>query len=152
MLKLRLNLFSNPGLSEEIFGPYALIVECEDLNELKSALKSLKGQLTATIMGTDQDFDLHADIIELQTSLAGRVILNAAPTGVEVCASMVHGGGYPSTSDEKFTSVGSSSIKRWVRPVCFQGFRNNMLPDALKNENPLGIWRIIDNKFTQKTI
>lgn len=146
------SFLKNPGLSEEIFGPYALIVECEDLNELKSALKSLKGQLTATIMGTDQDFDLHADIIELQTSLAGRVILNAAPTGVEVCASMVHGGGYPSTSDEKFTSVGSSSIKRWVRPVCFQGFRNNMLPDALKNENPLGIWRIIDNKFTQKTI
>ena len=88
----------------------------------------------------------------MQHTLAGRILLNNAPTGVEVCASMVHGGPYPATTDARFTSVGTTAIKRWVRPICLQNFNDNMLPDALKNENPLGILRLVDNVYTRETV
>jgi NADP-dependent aldehyde dehydrogenase len=84
--------------------------------------------------------------------LAGRVILNAAPTGVEVAGSMVHGGAYPSTFDARYTSVGTSAIKRWVRPICLQGFKDWMLPEELKDGNPLKIWRLVNDTFTNETI
>lgn len=139
----------NPHFREEVFGPYSLTVICSDKTELKKVLESLKGQLTTTVMATDADIVANADIIELQTTLAGRIILNDVPTGVEVCASMVHGGPFPSTTDARFTSVGTTAIKRWVRPVCFQGFKDSMLPDALKDSNPLKIWRIVNNEWVK---
>jgi alpha-ketoglutaric semialdehyde dehydrogenase len=139
----------NPHLSEEVFGPYSLCVICEDKQQLADALRSLTGQLTTTIMATPADISAYADIIELQQTLAGRIILNNVPTGVEVCASMVHGGPWPATTDARFTSVGSSAIKRWVRPVCFQNFMDEMLPAELKRANPLGISRIVDNIITR---
>ncbi|MBX2925027.1 MAG: aldehyde dehydrogenase (NADP(+)) [Chitinophagaceae bacterium] len=142
----------NPHFREEVFGPYSLAVVCADKAELMNVLQSLKGQLTTTIMATDADVEANADIIALQTTLAGRIILNDVPTGVEVCASMVHGGPFPSTTDGRFTSVGTTAIKRWVRPVCFQGFKDTMLPDALKNNNPLHIWRIVNNEWTKNGI
>lgn len=142
----------NHLLHEEVFGPSSLLIVCDDKEELKTVLKSLKGQLTTTIAGTDADIAAFGDVIALQTTLAGRIILNAPPTGVEVCAAMVHGGPYPATTDARFTSVGTSAIKRWVRPVCFQGFTDAMLPDALKNENPLGIWRLVNGEFTRAAV
>lgn len=142
----------NPHLSEEVFGPYSLAVCCENKEELIVVLKKLKGQLTTTIMATDADIADNKDIIDCQTTLAGRIILNDVPTGVEVCASMVHGGPYPATTDGRYTSVGTTAIKRWTRPVCFQGFKDAMLPDALKNSNPLKIWRIVNNNWTQSSI
>jgi len=142
----------NPHLTEEVFGPYSLCVVCEDKKQLTAALKSFKGQLTTTIMATAADVNAHTDVIELQQTLAGRVILNNVPTGVEVNASMVHGGPWPATTDGRFTSVGSSAIKRWVRPVCFQNFMEEMLPAELKSANPLGIWRIVNNAFTRDAI
>jgi NADP-dependent aldehyde dehydrogenase len=139
----------HPELAEEVFGPYSLLVACKDEEELVAVLKSLKGQLTTTVVGTDKDTTIYKDVIALQATLAGRIILNNAPTGVEVCAAMVHGGPYPATTDSRFTSVGSSAIRRWVRPVCFQNFPDSLLPDALKRTNPLGIWRLVDNQFTK---
>jgi len=65
---------------------------------------------------------------------------------------MVHGGPYPATTDARFTSVGTTAIKRWVRPICLQNFNNNMLPDELKNENPLGILRLVNNVYTRDAI
>lgn len=138
---------TNPQLKEELFGPFSLLVECEDKAELLAVLKSLHGQLTTTIVGTAADTSAWKDVIAVQSSLAGRVILNNPPTGVEVCAAMVHGGPFPATTDQRFTSVGTGAIKRWVRPICFQNFPDEMLPDALKAANPLGIWRQIDNQF-----
>ncbi|WP_298733563.1 aldehyde dehydrogenase (NADP(+)) [uncultured Chitinophaga sp.] len=146
------DFLANHLLSEEVFGPSSLLIVCEDKEELKTVLKSLKGQLTTTVVGTEADVAANGDIIALQTTLAGRVILNAPPTGVEVCNAMVHGGPFPATTDARFTSVGTSAIKRWVRPVCFQGFTNAMLPDALKNENPSGIWRLVNGEFTKDAI
>jgi alpha-ketoglutaric semialdehyde dehydrogenase len=136
------------SLKEELFGPYSLVVVCTDKEELIAVFKSLKGQLTTTVIGTETDTLQWQDIIALQTTLAGRIILNQPPTGVEVCAAMVHGGPFPATSDQRFTSVGSSAIKRWVRPVCFQNFPDYLLPDALKSDNPQGIWRTVDNQLT----
>ncbi|RFM33954.1 aldehyde dehydrogenase (NADP(+)) [Chitinophaga silvisoli] len=139
----------NPHLAEELFGPYSLLVSCADEEELEKVLRSLKGQLTTTVVGTEKDTTIYKSMIALQATLAGRIILNNAPTGVEVCAAMVHGGPYPATTDNRFTSVGTSAIRRWVRPVCFQNFTDSMLPDALKKSNPLGIWRLVDNEFTR---
>ena len=90
-------------------------------------------------------------ISELQ-NIVGRLIFNGVPTGVEVCPSMVHGGPYPASTDSRFTAVGVNSIKRWVRPFCYQDWPNDLLPDELKNENPLGISRFINNKSTKDKI
>ena len=72
---------------------------------------------------------------------AGRVIFNQFPTGVEVCKSVVHGGPFPATTDSRSTSVGTGAILRFARPVCFQGFPDEWLPDELKEGNPLGLQR-----------
>lgn len=146
------NFLSNKHFAEEIFGPYSLAVMCDDKMQLMQALQNLNGQLTTTIMATEKDIEAFADVIELQHTIAGRVLLNNVPTGVEVCASMVHGGPYPATTDARFTSVGTTAIKRWVRPICLQNFNNNMLPDELKNENPLGILRLVNNVYTRDAI
>jgi alpha-ketoglutaric semialdehyde dehydrogenase len=146
------DFLDNTHFAEEVFGPYSLAIICDDKAQLKQCLQNLKGQLTSTIMATEKDIADFADVIELQHTLAGRILLNNAPTGVEVCASMVHGGPYPATTDARFTSVGTTAIKRWVRPVCLQNFNDNMLPDALKNENPLGILRLVNNIYTRDAV
>jgi NADP-dependent aldehyde dehydrogenase len=134
----------NENLKEEVFGPYAMLVECADMAELKKVWKTVSGQLTTSIMGTDKDFEDEPDLIEMASMIAGRVLLNGVPTGVEVCASMVHGGPYPATTDNRFTAVGINAVKRWVRPVCYQNCPDHLLPDALKERNPLQIKRMID--------
>ncbi|MBV8256043.1 MAG: aldehyde dehydrogenase (NADP(+)) [Chitinophaga sp.] len=142
-------LLANPALKEEVFGPHALLVACKDKAELLQVLKSLKGQLTTSIMATTNDLANWQEVVELQISLAGRIILNNPPTGVEVCAAMMHGGPYPATTDARYTSVGTAAIRRWVRPICFQQFSDDLLPDELKQNNPCGIWRLVDNTFTR---
>lgn len=142
----------NKHFTEEVFGPYSLAIICDDVVQLKQCLQHLKGQLTSTIMATEKDIKTYADVIELQHALAGRISLNNVPTGVEVCASMVHGGPYPATTDARFTSVGTTAIKRWVRPICLQNFNDDMLPDELKNNNPLNILRLTDNIYTRDKI
>lgn len=132
---------ANPLLHEEIFGPYSLMVVCKNENELKEVWRSLAGQLTTSLMGTDQDFAQHAGLLDMAPSIAGRIVFNGVPTGVEVCAAMVHGGPFPASTDGRFTAVGIDSVKRWVRPVCYQNCPDALLPDALKEANPLGIWR-----------
>jgi NADP-dependent aldehyde dehydrogenase len=138
------DFLSNKNLKEEVFGPYAILVECTDMEELKKVWNSVSGQLTTSIMGTDKDFESYPELIEMATTIAGRVLLNGVPTGVEVCASMVHGGPYPATTDSRFTAVGVNAVKRWVRPVCYQNCPDHLLPDALKEQNPLKIKRMTD--------
>jgi alpha-ketoglutaric semialdehyde dehydrogenase len=137
----------NPLLHEEVFGPYSLMVNCKDEQELLKVLKSVSGQLTTTVMGTDEDFAGHSNLLQLLPSIAGRILFNGVPTGVEVCHSMVHGGPYPATTDSRFTAVGTNAVKRWVRPVCFQSCPDGLLPLALQNANPTGIWRLVDNEW-----
>lgn len=138
---------ANPLLHEEVFGPYSLMVGCKDEQEMIKILKSVSGQLTTTVMGTDDDFAGHKALLQLLPSIAGRVLFNGVPTGVEVCHSMVHGGPFPATTDSRFTAVGTNAVKRWVRPVCYQNCPDSLLPQALQNANPLGIWRLVDNEW-----
>jgi NADP-dependent aldehyde dehydrogenase len=139
-------------LTEEIFGPASLIVLCKDEAELQSVLQSLEGQLTATIHAADTDGDKLAPIVDIITQKAGRVIFGGYPTGVEVCHAMQHGGPFPSTTDGRTTSVGTAAIFRFVRPVAYQDFPDNLLPEALRNDNPLNILRLVDNEWTNKKI
>jgi NADP-dependent aldehyde dehydrogenase len=107
------------------------------------------GQLTCTLMATDQDIMTQGELVDALKNICGRFIMNGVPTGVEVCLSMHHGGPYPATTDSRFTSVGADGIKRFARPICFQNWPNNLLPDELKNENPLGIWRTVNDELTK---
>lgn len=138
---------NDPLLHEEVFGPYSLLVKCKNIDQLKAVWRSLAGQLTTTLMGTDKDLSDYSDLMEIAPSIAGRIVFNGVPTGVEVCPSMVHGGPFPASTDSRFTAVGINAVKRWVRPVCYQNCPDILLPDALKAANPLGIWRLVDNEW-----
>ncbi|MEM6320602.1 MAG: aldehyde dehydrogenase (NADP(+)) [Bacteroidota bacterium] len=143
------NFKKNPAWAEEIFGPSSLLVTTNDKSEILSAAKNLSGHLTATIHGTPKDFANFSELFPILERKVGRVLLNGFPTGVEVCHSMVHGGPFPATTAPQTTSVGTNAIKRFVRPVCYQNFPNELLPDALKKDNPLNIWRLVDGQWKQ---
>lgn len=142
----------DPRLGEELFGPSTLLINYSAREQLLELARSLEGHLTATIHGTEQDLAGYRDLIEILETKVGRLILNGFPTGVEVCHAMVHGGPYPATSDSRTTSVGTMAILRFVRPVCFQGFPQQALPEELQDSNPLGIWRLLDGRFTRDPI
>lgn len=145
-------LQGDPLLQEEIFGPATVVVEVADRAELMQALQALRGQLTATLVGEPAELQEAGDLVALLQDKAGRLLVNGYPTGVEVCEAMVHGGPYPATSDARGTSVGSLAIDRFLRPVCFQNFPDELLPDALKNANPLGIQRLVDGETTRSAV
>jgi 2,5-dioxopentanoate dehydrogenase len=142
----------DPKLHAEIFGPAAMLVTHSTREELLQLARSLEGHLTATIHGTEQDLRDYADLVAILQSKVGRIVFNGFPTGVEVCHAMVHGGPYPATSDGRSTSVGTQAIYRFARLVCFQNFPSSSLPDELKDENPLGIWRLIDGEQTREPV
>jgi NADP-dependent aldehyde dehydrogenase len=134
----------HPELAEEIFGPFALLISAQSMLELEEMARNLEGQLTATVHGTPEDLAQAAPLLRLLERKAGRLIINGFPTGVEVCPSMNHGGPYPATTDVRFTSVGTAAWRRFVRPICYQDFPASQLPDALKDENPLALWRLVN--------
>ena len=131
-------------LHGEIFGPATLVVRGKDPEDLVRIAHSLEGQLTATIHGTAKDLAENAELISVLEKKAGRLVYNGFPTGVEVCRAMVHGGPYPATSDPRTTSVGTRAIERFSRLICYQDFPQNLLPEELKDPNPLGIVRMVD--------
>ncbi|MGA9583686.1 MAG: aldehyde dehydrogenase (NADP(+)) [Terracidiphilus sp.] len=139
-------LLRQPDLADEIFGPETLLVRCGSTQDYLQAARALAGHLTATVLGDEDDLAANRELIHILEQKAGRVIFNGFPTGVEVTHAMVHGGPYPSTSDPRFTSVGSLAIYRFARPVCFQNFPQTMLPPELQDENPLAISRLRDGK------
>ena len=140
---------NNPILHREVFGPYSLIIRCSDVNEMLAITARMEGQLTSTLMATVTDMRNYAALVEKVKNSCGRIIVNGVPTGVEVCLSMQHGGPFPATTDARFTSVGADGIKRFARPLCFQNWPNSLLPDELKDGNPLGIWRTVNNELTK---
>ncbi len=143
---------NNPVLHQEVFGPYSLVIRCADSSELLEVVKHLEGQLTATLMATENDIKNNDAFVEAVKDICGRFILNGVPTGVEVCLSMQHGGPFPATTDPRFTSVGADGIKRFARPIAFQNWSNVLLPEELKNENPVGIWRTVNNELTKDSL
>lgn len=148
-----LNFLGNHSLSEEIFGPSSLVVWCRDRAEMLKVAQHLEGSLTATLHATPTEAAAHADLIEILTTKAGRLIFNGYPTGVEVSHAIVHAGPYPATSDGgRSTSVGTRALNRWVRPVCYQAFPDELLPSELQNANPLGLARLVDGGLTSAPI
>lgn len=146
------NLLENPNLAAELFGPSALIVRYTARTQLLALARSLDGHLTASLHGTEADLSAAADLVDILQQKVGRLIFNGFPTGVEVSHAMVHGGPYPATSDSRWTSVGSQAIFRFARPICYQDFPQSALPEELRNENPLGIWRLINGAFTRDAV
>ena len=137
------------ALEEEVFGPSTLAVPVDNKAQLLRIARQLGGHLTATILASDNDLREHADLISILEQKAGRLIINGYPTGVEVTHAMVHGGPYPATTDGRSTSVGTDAIKRFARPVCYQNFPQSLLPEELRDENPLSIQRMVNGKWVR---
>jgi alpha-ketoglutaric semialdehyde dehydrogenase len=141
-------LLTEETLRYEVFGPHVLVVEYEGFNELGIALKQLGGQLTISVFCNDSAQIEQSFFIQVAYDIAGRVIWNGVPTGVAVNLSSNHGGPYPATTDSRFSSVGLDSWKRFARFVTWQDTPQKILPDALRNKNPLGIVRKVNGKLT----
>jgi NADP-dependent aldehyde dehydrogenase len=136
-------------LAEEHFGPASLIVEYDSRETLLAALATIEGSLTATLQAQDDDtFDLAA-VLGVLRQRVGRVIYNGWPTGVAVAWAMQHGGPWPSTTSAGHTSVGATSIRRWLRPVCYQSLPQSLLPPALQDANPWRLPRRLNGTLTQ---
>ncbi len=142
-------LANNPDLSEEIFGPASVVVEAQSKVELLQIAENLTGHLTATIHGTPEELIDYADLIDILEQKVGRLLINGYPTGVEVCHAMTHGGPFPASTDSRSTSVGTAAIYRFTRPVSYQNFPENLLPDELKDSNPLALRRLLNGTFQQ---
>lgn len=135
-------------VSEEVFGPVGIAIQCDSLQSLLRLLLGLPGQLTGAVHWNSSDGESAKQVADALGKRAGRVISNGFPTGLEVCHSTHHGGPFPAASDPRFTSVGAAAILRWVRPICYQGFPDGWLPEELKEANPVGLARTVDGKLT----
>ncbi|QRR04230.1 aldehyde dehydrogenase (NADP(+)) [Dyadobacter sandarakinus] len=142
----------NDDLQSEVFGPFALIIQCKTPEQMVEVASRIHGQLTATLLATNEDLATYADLIAVVQDKCGRIIFNNFPTGVEVCKAMHHGGPFPSSSNSQYTSVGPDAIRRFTRPLSFQNWPDQFLPEALQNANPLGIWRTVDNEVTKEGV
>lgn len=146
------DFLTNPKMHQEVFGPFSLVVRCNDEAQLVEIVNHLEGQLTGTILAEKSDYQNLGPVVDALQNRVGRIIFNGVPTGVEVCPSMTHGGPYPASSDSRFTAVGVNAIKRWVRPFSYQDWPEELLPEALKNESPKGIYRLVDGKKTNANL
>jgi len=140
---------ADPVLGHEVFGSSSILIRAEDVARAAALIDTMEGQLTATLLFDEADEPLVAQLIPLLTDKAGRILANAWPTGVEVSYAMVHGGPYPATTDSRTTSVGTLAIDRFLRPVCYQGLPDRLLPMALRDANPYGVARRVDGECEQ---
>ncbi|MDF1658961.1 MAG: aldehyde dehydrogenase (NADP(+)) [Verrucomicrobiales bacterium] len=142
-------LVNDPTLLEELFGPASTLVSCAGVDDMVAIAEKLEGSLSATVHGSEEDLIKFKPLLKVLQRKAGRLIFNGYPVGIEVCHSMHHGGPYPAASHSFFTSIGTRCIQRFVRPVCYQNWPNSQLPLALQDENPRGVWRMIDGERTR---
>jgi 2,5-dioxopentanoate dehydrogenase len=131
-------------LGHEVFGSSSIVVRCPDTDTLVAVSERLEGQLTATLQMEPADAGIARRLLPILERKVGRILANGWPTGVEVGHAMVHGGPFPATSDSRTTSVGSLAIRRFLRPVCYQDLAADLLPQALRDENPLKVARLLN--------
>lgn len=141
------SFLADPQMQEEIFGASSLVIRCKTMADMGRVAEHLEGQLTATIQMDDDDASIVRQLLPVLERKAGRILVNGFPTGVEVCHAMVHGGPFPATSDARMTSVGTLAIRRFLRPVCYQDLPDSLLPEALRQENPMQLARRIDGQL-----
>ena len=127
------NYLQDHALSDEVFGPLGLVVRVNGPDEMKTLAQGMEGQLTATLQMDEGDTTLARELMPILERKAGRLLVNGFPTGVEVADSMVHGGPYPASTNFGATSVGTLSIRRFLRPVCYQNTPESLLPEDLRN-------------------
>jgi len=153
LARVQAELFiQNPALRQEVFGPFSMLVICNSKEEMLHVAAAIEGQLTCTLIATEEEIKSFSSIVDELQAKCGRLILNGVPTGVEVAFAMHHGGPYPATTDSRFTSVGPEAIKRFMRPICFQNWNQALLPDELKDENPLQFWRMVNDQWTRDAL
>lgn len=133
-------------LCGEVFGPFGLIIVCDNKEEMKAVAQGLEGQLTISLLAEPGELSDYNDLILALREKCGRLLFNNFPTGVEVCIAMQHGGPFPATTNSQTTSVGSDAVKRFQRPVSYQNWPKDLLPEELKDENPLNLIRTINGK------
>ncbi|WP_081769022.1 aldehyde dehydrogenase (NADP(+)) [Herbaspirillum sp. RV1423] len=145
------SLLADPSapLEDEMFGPATVVVEVGSHAELLAFARGMRGHLTATVLGERAELLEQQELMSCLEERVGRLLVNGFPTGLEVCDAMVHGGPYPATSDARGTSVGSAAIDRFLRPVCFQNYPDELLPQALRKANPLGLLRLVNGEQTR---
>lgn len=128
---------NNLNLHQEVFGPFSMVVECEDEAQLLQIIEGLEGQLTGTLIADQSEWNDLENIIDELQQRVGRIVFNGVPTGVEVCPAMHHGGPYPATTNSRYTSVGLHAVNRWIRPISYQDFPAELLPQELKHNYDL---------------
>ncbi|MGY2490466.1 aldehyde dehydrogenase (NADP(+)) [Cupriavidus sp. CP313] len=141
-------MLEEPALLDEVFGPTALLVRVTDAEQLVAIARRFRGQLSATMHIERPDHALAARLLPVLQRRTGRIVINAFAHPQEVSYASIHGGPFPASSDSRFTSVGMSAIERFLRPVCYQGFPDELLPEALQHDNPLGLWRLTDGELS----
>ncbi|KKX33450.1 aldehyde dehydrogenase (NADP(+)) [Rhizobium sp. LC145] len=119
---------SDHTLGEEVFGPLGVVVRVKSVDDMVHLAKGLEGQLTVTLHVDKDDVADARKLMPVLERKAGRVLANGFPTGVEVVDSMVHGGPYPASTNFGATSVGTMSIRRFLRPVSYQNIPSDLLP------------------------
>jgi NADP-dependent aldehyde dehydrogenase len=142
-------LLRRPNLGDEMFGPAAVLVRCSTETDMLDVARSLKGQLTVALHVEESDQPLAQRILPIITRKAGRILANKFANMVEISHASIHGGPFPATSDSRFTSVGATAIERFLRPVCYDNMPAALLPPALQDSNPLGVWRLRDGSLMQ---
>jgi NADP-dependent aldehyde dehydrogenase len=141
---------ASPGLADEVFGPAALLVRVRDLGQLMEVAHSFRGQLSAALHLEPEDHGHARRLLPILERRTGRIVINAFAHPQEVAYGTIHGGPFPATTDARFTSVGMAAIERFLRPVTYQNFPDALLPEALKDDNALGLWRLVDGEPTRE--
>lgn len=142
-------LLAEPTLREEVFGPALLLVRFADTAELLEAARAFRGQLSATLHADTADRPVAEQLLPILERRTGRIVFNAFSIPQEVSYASTHGGPFPATSDSRFTSVGMGAIDRFIRPVTYQNFPDDLLPQSLREDNPLNLWRLVDGELTR---
>jgi alpha-ketoglutaric semialdehyde dehydrogenase len=137
-------VIADMSLAEEVFGPMALLIRCASFDDMHEVARCLRGQLSIVVHFEDADVDLARTLMPHFERKTGRIVANSFSNVVEICDAQIHGGPFPATTDPRFTSVGSSAIDRFLRPVAYQSMPASLLPPALQDDNPLDLWRVID--------
>ncbi len=140
------SLLDNASLQEEIFGPTSVFVECHSVDQMVQFALGMKGSLTASIFGDEEDLKKAAKLLQVLKQKVGRIVFNGLPTGVEVNHAMMHGGPYPAAIGA-FTSIGTGSVQRFARPVCLQNCPEDILPADLQSASRNGVVRLIDGRY-----
>ncbi|MET8809463.1 aldehyde dehydrogenase (NADP(+)) [Streptomyces sp. NPDC004546] len=142
-------LLAEPAMREEVFGPFILLVRLTGLDQLREAARAFRGQLSAGVHAEASDRATAAELLPILERRTGRIVINNFSMPQEVSYASVHTGPFPATSDSRFTSVGMTAIERFLRPVTYQNFPDELLPESLREANPLHLWRLVDGELTR---